>query len=213
MSLGQHRDIILRPFAPMRAFAFLIALGVADSAGAAAIGPCRGNDICLSGIIQHGDAVRFAAVAKNYPTGTFVWLNGPGGYIIEALDIGDINQKRGFSTAVSINNGYCGSACALLFLSGRHAIVQRNSLLLFHEGRDATTGRTDPDANNCFADRISSWGVTKAQALALLNAAPPEVSRPGTEAWARSLGFQFAMVPNFLWMWRSCQAKFCVAAP
>ena len=139
-------------------------------------------------------------------------MDGPGGYIIEGLDIGDIIQRRGFSTAVSRNNGYGASACALLFLSGRHAVIERDSLLLFHEGRDATTGGTDPDAMNYFADSISSWGVTRGQAWALLTAAPPEGYRPGTEAWARSLGFQFQIVPNFLWMWRSCPVKFCVAA-
>jgi hypothetical protein len=180
---------------------------------AADINRCRGNDICLSGIILDGDAARFAAVAKYYPVGTFVWLDGPGGVIGDALDIGDIIHKRSFSTAVSINNGYCGSACALLFLSGRHAVIQRNALLLFHEAHDSNNNPAPPEAVTEIADRISAWGVTKEQAVALLTAAPPNGYRPGTEAWARSLGFRYVIVPNFLWMWRSCQAKFCVAAP
>jgi hypothetical protein len=100
---------------------------------AALIGPCRDQDICLSYDIQQGDAAQFAAVARNYPSGTYVWLSGPGGDVDEALDIGDIIKKRGFSIVVSRNNGYCNSSCALLFLSGYHAVIQRDSDIGFHQ--------------------------------------------------------------------------------
>ena len=114
-------------FAAARAITIFIAGLCAISSGtsAADIGPCRSQSICLSGMIQQGDAAQFAAVAKNYPAGTYVWLDGPGGYMGDTLDIGDIIHRRGFSTVVSRDNGFCASACAVLFLSGYHAIIQR----------------------------------------------------------------------------------------
>jgi hypothetical protein len=179
------------------------------------IGHCRSSsDLCISGMILHGDAARFVAIAKHYPAGTLVWLDGPRGYIAEALDMGDIIHDQGFSTAVSIPTGACGSSCAVLFLSGNHAIIQRNSELLFHQPFSAIDGHSiDADTVDYFATRIAKWGVTRRQAWALLNAAPSYTARPGTEAWARQLGFNFVVVPNFFGLWRSCQAKFCVAAP
>jgi hypothetical protein len=141
-------------------------------------------------------------------------LDGPGGYIVDALDIGDIVHRRGFSTVVSRNNGDCASACALLFLSGYHAIIQRNSHLIFHQGHSSNGTLIPEEAANIVADRIVAWGgVTKRQIWILLNSAPLSGGRYGTEAWARQLGFQFSMVPSFLWMWQSCQTKFCVATP
>ena len=186
---------------------------VSNLSMAASIGPCLSRSICLSNEIQRGDAAQFAAVARNYPSGTYVWLSGPGGDVREALDIGDIIKKRGFSTVVSRDNGLCASACALLFLSGYHAIIERNSLLVFHEGAYAadSTPLRDEDADY-IADRVVAWGgVTKRQIWILLHSAPPSGGRPGTEAWARQLGFQFSMVPSFLGMWQSCPSKFCVA--
>jgi hypothetical protein len=192
----------------------LILLSSVEPAEAADIGACqRQGDLCISGIIDNGDASRFAAVAKHYPPGTVVWLDGPGGRIFEALDIGDTIHRRGFSTAVSIRTGLCGSACALLFLSGYHAIIERNSTIVFHQGFYADTGEpiSSEDVSE-IAKRMVRWGgVTKWQALALLYPAPPGLARSGTEAWARQLGFSFVYVPSLFGMWRSCAAKFCVA--
>jgi hypothetical protein len=185
VSLEQTCSISSRLFASMRIVSLLIALGWVETAGAANIGGCYGREICLSGTIQDGDANRFAAITRSYPAGTFVYLSGPGGLIGETLDIGDIIQKRGFSTAVSRNNRYCASACALLFLSGHHAIIQRDSLLVFHEGILPTGEAPTPEDYAYIADRIVAWGgVTKRQAWALLHAAPNETGAPGTEEWA-----------------------------
>ena len=107
------------------------------------------------------------------------------------------------------------AAFALLFLSGHHAIIQRDSQLLFHEARNPLTGESPSSEDYSYlADRIVAWGgVTKRQILTLMHAAPSTSYAAGTEEWARQLGFQFQVVPNFLWIWRSCPIKFCVAAP
>jgi hypothetical protein len=179
---------------------------------AAYIYPCDG-DICLDGQITEGDAARFAAATRGYGAGTFVKLGGPGGLAIEALDIGDIIHRRGFNTAVTYQFDYCASACAILFFSGYHNVIRRNSSLIFHQVYDSRTG-PDQIAIDYLADRVVAWGnVTKWQIMTLLNSAGPDGGAPGTEEWARRLRFQFGYVPNLFGMWRSCAIKFCVALP
>ena len=121
---------------------------------------------------------------------------------------------RGFNTAVSPTNGPCASACAILFLTGRHSVIAGRSLLVFHMGRDAVTGETMPtEIIDQVATELTKYGLTKRQSWALLTAAPPEGGRLATEAWARQLGIRYEVVPNFLWLWQNCQAKFCLALP
>jgi hypothetical protein len=193
--------------------ALLLPVGPATAAD---INLCRQADICISGIINEDDVKHFAWLTTNYPAGTIVWLDGPGGKADPMLDIGDIIHQRGFSTATSWANrygpdGYCASACALLFLTGRHAIIGRNSLLVFHQG--SINGQPiDDELNAIMADRIIKWGgLTRDQIWTLLHAAPPSGGRPGTEAWALALGIRFCYVPVAVGMWRSCGCKFCVA--
>jgi hypothetical protein len=122
----------------------LLALAISWPAWAIDIGPCRFASPCVSvsGQIMPGDAAKFAATTKGYPAGTFVFLRGPGGNAAEALEMGDIIWARGFNTAVSPRNGPCASACAILFLTGRHSVVGGRSILVFHMGVDPVTGET-----------------------------------------------------------------------
>jgi hypothetical protein len=129
------------------------------------------------------------------------------------LEIGEIIQRRGFSTVVTRRAG-CVSACAILFFSGHHVVIQRDSGLCFHLPYDATTGRKINDQEaNVIADEIVHWGVTKRQALAVLGSAPPNGIHCATEAWASYLGLRYGVVPSFGTMWRSCASKFCLALP
>jgi hypothetical protein len=196
----------------MRALAFLLMV-LCSQAQAAEIYAGSLGSVGLDGSIQVGDATRFASFTARYPAGTFISLGGPGGIIGEILAIGDIIQKRGFSTVIT-NRRDCNSACAILFFSGHHAVIQRNSAICFHTPYDKDTGRgINNDQANELADEIVKWGLTKRQALAILGAAPPNGIHCATELWASYLGFQYSIVFSFGTMWRSCSAKFCLAAP
>jgi len=172
---------------------------------------CNRADICINGIIGEGAAARFERLTRNYPPGTIVWLSGPGGRVGEMLDIGDLIQRRGFTTAVSQLTRYCASACALLFLSGNHAIIERDSLLIFHEGKHDDGSELSSEEYAYLVDRMAPWGIERWQAEALLHAAPNVGGRPGTEAWARALGFDFHYIYKAFGLWRNCAYKFCVA--
>ena len=142
----------------MRAFAFLIALGVRIWPARLPLAVVMETTSASAALFQQGDAERFAAVAKNYPTGTFVSLNGPRGYIIEALDIGDIIQKRGFSllrsgarlqqrTDRSHSSEQGSDWLHLDFLAADLMNVTFRSLglilmLILASGRDGAAGRT-----------------------------------------------------------------------
>jgi membrane-bound ClpP family serine protease len=168
--------------------------------------------IHINGFINWGDEQKFAHIASRYPAGTLVDLDSRGGFIGPALDIADIISARGFDTMLTVNDEVCASACAYIWLSGRHAVVQQNSLLCFHQGRDATTGQPSPEANEMVARRIQAYGLNRNQAWKLANAAPPENVRCATEWWAAQLGFDPQIVPTFYAM-RFCQSKFCLAKP
>jgi hypothetical protein len=195
---------------------FLILAGMlfCVEASAAEIYAGSFGSVHLDGFIQEGDAEKFSRFTSGYPAGTFIRLSGPGGLMGEALTIGATINYRGLSTVVSRNTGICGSACAIVFFSGRHAVIQGNSSLCFHTPYDRNSRRQISDSEmSQLADEIVKWGLTKKQALAILGAAPPNGMRCATEAWANILGLQYSTVISFGTMWRSCSTKFCLALP
>jgi hypothetical protein len=148
---------------------------LSSSAMAASIGPCRGwflvnHDICISGDIVPGDAKILRDVSSHYDNGTIVFLNSRGGNVDEMLDMGDIISRRYFTTAVN-NRGMCASACAVLFFSGYHAVIERNALLIWHAA--SINGKAvDDNANDYIAKRVIKWGgVTYGQMWFLLHSA------------------------------------------
>jgi hypothetical protein len=182
------------------------------------MGPCRvgglwafPTDLCIRGEIVLGDAEVFASVTGGYPSGSLVRLEGPGGNVIAALDIGDIIHKRHFNTIVS-RRSPCASACAVLFLSGNHAIIAWNAYLIYHMASDGNGNMAPDDLNRYIATRVVAWGgVTYDQIWFLLHSAPPSGGMVSTEWLATQLGFRYSYVPNYFNLWRNCQTKFCVA--
>jgi hypothetical protein len=213
IKLGNQKYRQLTNFLAVRIVAFCIAVFISQSAQAANISLNAFGTVRLWGQIVRGEAAKFETFTAGLPPGTYISLGRPGGLIAEALDIGDIIQKRGFSTVVS-NRMDCLSACAILFFSGHHAVIQRNSNICFHMGIDSNTGRTvDTGQINIIAEGMMAWGRTRRQALTLLYAAPSDSAYCATEAWASSLGFRYSMVPSLFTSWRSCSTKFCLAVP
>jgi hypothetical protein len=171
------------------------------------------GSVHLDGWLQHGDAARFAQFTANYPAGTYIKLSGPGGQMDEMLEIGDLIQRRGFSTAVTARAS-CVSACAILFFSGHHAVIQRNSALCFHTPYDGRNGQAiSGELLEFLADEIKKWGLTQQQAMTLILSGPPTEVTCATETWAINLGFRYSIVPSFGTAWRSCTTKFCLAIP
>jgi hypothetical protein len=94
----------------------------------------RTNVILISGEIVNGDYDRFInstrSINNNKPV--TVLLEGPGGSLTEAIDIGlEINRKKYITVAW---NGACASACAYIWLAGQRSIIDldRNAKVGFH---------------------------------------------------------------------------------
>jgi hypothetical protein len=112
-------------------------------------------------------------------------------------------------------SGYygCMSACPLIRFAGRHAIIQRNSLLVFHMASNAITHQADPVMIASIAGYLKDVaGMTTKQATFPATAAAPDDGWIATESAAAALGFRFQYIPS-LFANRTCQAKFCVSVP
>jgi hypothetical protein len=128
------------------------------------------------------------------------------------VHIGSLVYERGFSTIIKRAARWgCRSACPLIWFAGRHATIQRNSLLIFHVASDERTQQVYPNLVFAIANYLQSiGGLTARQANFLANAAPPEGGWIANEANAR--GFDFRYIPSLL-AGRNCQTRFCVSVP
>jgi hypothetical protein len=168
-----------------------------------------GSYVFIVGEIISGDEITFARL--NPPKPVYVRPIGPGGYVPTALAIADAIAGRGYNTIVQNNDGGCASACTIIWLSGRQVIVQNSGILRFHSR--ASNGEDDLDCNAMVAKHLQSYGYTAFQAWQLSNAAPHEITRLGTKAWAASLGFRWQVVFSFPGWANACDAKFCMGVP
>jgi len=106
------------------------------------------NFIYISGEIVKGDYDRYInatrSINNNKPV--FVLLEGPGGSLTEAIQIGlDINRRK-YNTAAW--NGICASACAYIWLAGQRSIIDVD--------RDARVGFHAPYTEDKFGNKKSS---------------------------------------------------------
>ncbi|QQO34496.1 hypothetical protein JJC00_01970 [Bradyrhizobium diazoefficiens] len=167
--------------------------------------------VYLTGKIDSGDERIFDARTANMPAGTIVKLGSNGGNLLSAMKIGTIVSNRGFDTWAS-TWAPCASACTLIWFSGRHAIVQRNTLLVFHMPYDSRTGVASPEGAVLMSAYLQSLGLTQTQADFL--ATTPSEGWPATEAAARRLGFRWQLIVNILGNGlHSCQQKICLTIP
>lgn len=194
----------------LRIIALVAAIvGQSSTAGAADIfvGGMRWTGIpaiWIQGRILPGDESTFAAVAAARQA-SVVYLTSEGGNVDAAIAIGRMVRKFGLDTFVGRGGSGCWSACTLIWLSGRHAIIQRNSYLGFHAANP-------PEGTAMMAGYLSELGLTPAQINYMIRTPQPDIQL-AMEWHARALGFQWQTVPSLFGGWRSCQAKYCLAVP
>jgi hypothetical protein len=180
------------------------------------IGP--NTAIKIFGEINLGDDIVFANKTKTItnPAGVLIWLGSPGGILGSALTIATMVRDRGYSTVVSRYGGPCASACPLIWFSGQHAIIQRNSSLIFHMAYDVRSGRPSPEGIADVSNYLRTVGLTKAQADFLANAAAPSKGWVASEAAALALGFHYQELDTYQFLnslENPCRAKFCLTRP
>ena len=94
--------------------------------------------IHIDGDITPGDEDTFSALKISDPDKSLVWVSGAGGSLVVAFQLGKQIKKLGLTTVVNTGGG-CASSCAMIWMAGRHAIIERNSELVFHAPYDDRT--------------------------------------------------------------------------
>jgi hypothetical protein len=169
----------------------------------------RGTELVVSGEIVDGDAERFRAIASVMPYASVVGLRSQGGLVLTAIEIGKIVQERGFMTLVG-RKASCESACTIIWFSGRHAVIQRNSRLGLHAPAVKVHGKLILQGYNVWASYLRKLGLSEEQILYALGTPQPLI-RFATEDDAKKLGIRWDEVS--LQNWRTCSKKFCLIVP
>jgi hypothetical protein len=93
--------------------------------------------IKINGQIVSGDAKAFSdLLSPSNPSPLLVRLNSEGGAEYASIDIGRAIKRAGLVTAVAPGD-YCLSACALIWLAGKHRILSPFSFVVFHSAIDS----------------------------------------------------------------------------
>jgi hypothetical protein len=192
------------------ATAFIIATATLTSAQAVNLSlEDGGTKLVVSGEIVRGDLKRFRAVASVMPDGSVVGLQSKGGLVLTAIEIGRIVQKRGFWTLVG-RKASCESACTIIWFSGRHALIQRNSRLGLHAPAIKVHGKFHLKGYNVWASYLRKLGLSPEQILYALGT-PQPLTRFATEEHAKKLGIKLQEVT--LQNWKTCIEKYCLVVP
>jgi hypothetical protein len=179
--------------------------GGADGAGVAApivrhflTGKIDGRDaIVLNGQINAGDDEEFIGLADRLDH-ALIFLNGPGGNMITALNIGRYVRTRGWDTAVA-DKQLCMSACAVLWLAGTNRYMADTALIGFHAAYQLEQDKAVESSigNALVGAYLNSLGLSD-KAVVYLTYSPPDDIQILTKADARAVGIDVAPLPTDL---------------
>jgi hypothetical protein len=130
----------------------VVALATPSHAAQVWVNPAEGHGhvIHIKGDIEKGDANRFAnAVGKAgvRPGDATVYLDSPGGYLMEGIPIARAIKKYGWNTYVGVH-AECASMCAAIWLAGNTRFLNREGLVGFH----SATNEARPGARRQYLD-------------------------------------------------------------
>jgi hypothetical protein len=136
-----------------------------------------GQKIVLAqGEIVEGDAgklvraLRRASVDK-HGTRT-VWLNSPGGSVIDAMNMADVINAVGVTTVVPAR-AMCASACAsVVFVAGKYRTVEKGGQLMIHSCFDARNGQKMDQCDAVISQRAQANGLSGRAMMAFQEIAP-----------------------------------------
>lgn len=151
--------------------------------------------ITFDGEIQPGDADKFRklAAANN---ADMVFLDSQGGSLSEAFEIGRIITVSSYSTIVMDDN-WCASACALIWIAGEKRYAQPKSHIGFHAGYTVDGGKqiTSGMANALIGRYLTQLNLPAAAIVFATSATPDrmawlDISHPGGD------GISFEILPS-----------------
>lgn len=130
----------------------------------------------VDGFLTQGFAERFAAAIKANPNVRTLFLNSPGGRMVEGQRFADQVKALGL---VTIAEGECASACVLPYLAGTQRLLGGNGRLGFHQ--PTFPGASDAERRGSIAEFRNAMikaGVTPAFASQAVTAAPEDMWYP-----------------------------------
>lgn len=132
-----------------------------------------GGYIVLEGDIQIGDAVKFRKLAAG-SNADIVFLKSQGGSLSEAFEIGRIVTVSNYTTIV-LDDTWCSSACALIWIAGTKRFVQPRSHVGFHAGYTVDNGKPITSAMaNALIGRYLTQLNLPAEAIVFATSATPD---------------------------------------
>jgi hypothetical protein len=112
----------------------------ADPMGVSADIILDGDEITISGMLSQGTADRFAAVLGKAKGVTRIYLDSPGGRMLEASRMAAMIQTAKVDTTV---DGECMSACTTLLLAGEERCMLAEASIGFHQATADGNDRLD----------------------------------------------------------------------
>ena len=151
--------------------------------------------ISLNGDIKKGDADKFRALAAGTKA-DIVFLESQGGSLSEAFEIGRIITVSNYTTVV-IDDTWCSSACALIWIAGVKRYAQPRAHIGFHAGYTVDNGKpiTSGMANALIGRYLTQLNLP-ADAVMFATSATPDnmawldVAHPGSQ------GISFLILPS-----------------
>lgn len=142
----------------------------------------------INGDIEKGDASKFRRFALQYPTAVVI-LSSDGGYLPDALEIGQIIRINKYKTA-AIKDNPCNSACGLIWLAGEKRVLTNGGRVGFHAAYVLENGGKAAESGvaNAMVGRYLTLLNLSEEAVRFATTAPPTSLRYITEHNAADLG-------------------------
>ncbi len=164
--------------------------------------------IYLDGFIDTGAAGRFVRLVERRKIGAAtVYLNSPGGHLVEAMNFGRELRARGFDTVVGARSadsvaprpGLCFSACPFAFAGGVRRSLEPGSSLGVHRAANRVPVPDEADFQGAVAGQVRGYltemGVST-QLAQLMAEAPHDSIREITPTEAAALGLVTPRTPD-----------------
>src|SRR3569623_1398243 len=114
--------------------------------------------------------LRMASVDK-HGTRT-LWLDSPGGSVVDAMDMADVIGNVGVTTVVR-PKAMCASACAsVVFVAGKYRTVEKGGQLMIHSCFDARNGQKMDQCDAAISQRAQANGLSGRAMMAFQEIAP-----------------------------------------
>jgi hypothetical protein len=163
--------------------------------------------VYLDGFMDTGAAGRFVRLLERRKVATAtVYLNSPGGHLVEAMRFGREIRARGFDTVVGARSadavtprpGLCFSACPFALAGGVRRSLEPGSLLGVHRAANRVPVADEADFQSAVASQareyLTEMGVS-VDLVALMEGAPHDSIRDITPAEAAELHLVTPQVP------------------